>query len=367
MEMVVRNVHEALPKALHNLAVNGVRRGSRNGEVYEMQEPVTTVFLKPLERVLYYRERDANPFFHFFESLWMLAGRNDVAFPKRFVPRMETFSDDGITFNGAYGFRWRNHFQSPPLGDSVSSEPNTPIPCSVDQLAVIADRLTANHEDRRSVLGMWDASHDLGLDSKDLPCNTTAMFLVRADGKLHMTVTNRSNDIVWGLFGANAVHFSYLLEYMAGRIGVPVGHQVHLSNNYHAYLETFEPLAHLGGYTLDQMQSPYHHGAVEPYPLFKDTHWLNWDRDLVDFFKFDGSVRQSWAHNYRSPFFQEVALPLMAAHECFKKTVGEQRFTETLAILHDCKATDWQWACSDWIEQRYRKWKVTADTGALHG
>src|SRR3989304_1089903 len=106
----VRNVHEALPLGIAMLEEFGSRGESRNGSVLVMDEPVTTVYERPRERVIFWNERDANPFFHFYEGLWMLGGRNDVKSLTRFVKRMESYSDDGKTFHGAYGYRWRNHF-----------------------------------------------------------------------------------------------------------------------------------------------------------------------------------------------------------------------------------------------------------------
>src|SRR3974390_2807104 len=106
----VRNVHLALPKGLALLQEYGVVRDSRNGPVTVMEEPVTTTYIRPCERVLFWKERDANPFFHFFESLWMLAGRDDLAFLTKFVKRFEDFSDDGLTLHGAYGYRWLRYF-----------------------------------------------------------------------------------------------------------------------------------------------------------------------------------------------------------------------------------------------------------------
>ena len=53
--------------------------------------------LTPCERVLLYPERNANPFFHLYESLWMLAGRNDVAGPARYAKNMNNYSDNGVT------------------------------------------------------------------------------------------------------------------------------------------------------------------------------------------------------------------------------------------------------------------------------
>jgi thymidylate synthase len=57
---------------------------------------------------------------------------------------------------------------------------------------------------------------------------------------LDLTVLCRSNDVVWGAYGANAVHFSVLQEYLAGRIGVDVGVMYQFSNNYHGYVDGAE-------------------------------------------------------------------------------------------------------------------------------
>ena len=73
-----RNVHSALPSAIQMLLTSGVQRDSRNGPVLMMPDVVTTEYAKPEERVLFWPERDANPFLHLYESLWMLAGRNDI-------------------------------------------------------------------------------------------------------------------------------------------------------------------------------------------------------------------------------------------------------------------------------------------------
>ena len=83
---------------------------SRSGSVIEFPSPVTTTYKRPEERVLFYKNRDANPFFHLFESIWMLAGRDDVKYLSNFNKRMEEYSDDGHTLHGAYGYRWREYF-----------------------------------------------------------------------------------------------------------------------------------------------------------------------------------------------------------------------------------------------------------------
>lgn len=217
-----RNVHEALPLALHTLESEGVRRESRNGPVYQYPGPVTTVYEKPLERVVFWEQRDFNTAFCVYEALWMLAGRNDVKSVMRYVKTFGQYSDDGETAYGAYGYRWRGEA----FGDSDPA---------VDQLEVIAHRLRQNWDDRRCVLQMWDSCLDLGHNGKDVPCNVTATFQVSLEGKLDLVVFNRSNDIIWGAYFANAFHMSVLLEYMAMKAELPVGTYHQVSVNWHAY------------------------------------------------------------------------------------------------------------------------------------
>src|ERR1017187_3661662 len=102
----VRNVHEALPRALALLEQEGVERPSRNGPVL-LGPSVTTVYERPCERVIFWPERDANPYFHLYEALWMLAGRDGIAGPARYAKQIREYSDDGVVLHGAYGDRWR--------------------------------------------------------------------------------------------------------------------------------------------------------------------------------------------------------------------------------------------------------------------
>lgn len=328
MEVIqARNVHAALPEGIRLLKLKGVQRESRNGPVLVVPGPVTTVYERPEERVLFWPERDANPFFHLMESLWMLAGRNDVEFVCRFVKTMLNFSDDGRTFNAAYGHRWRHHF-------------------GFDQLPMIAEALRANPEDRRQVLQIWDSRRDLGLASKDLPCNTQVYFQRDATGRLDMTVCNRSNDVVWGAYGANAVHFSYLQEYVAHLIGCSVGRYWQISNNFHGYLATMSKVE-----KLDDKSACIYSTRVNPYESLKtfplmQTSAKIWHEDLAMFMSGELAI------GYRDPFFRRVAIPIRAAYEAWKNTEDGFRFEKASEILQQCKAEDWKLACEEWIERR---------------
>src|ERR1700723_1977697 len=127
-----RGVNEAWHTAKAIMKQNGVPKDSRNGPTLEVPEPVTTCFFAPTECVLFDPVRDSNPFFSLLEPLWMIAGRDDVAWISQFNSNIHKYSDDGKKFHGAYGYRWRHHF-------------------AMDQLSKIVSMLINDKDDRRVV------------------------------------------------------------------------------------------------------------------------------------------------------------------------------------------------------------------------
>jgi thymidylate synthase len=331
-----RNVQEAFQKGMYHINLNGVRRESRVGDVLVSREPVTTVYEKPEERVLFWADRDANPFFHFMEGLWMLAGRNDVGWISQFSSNIAQFSDDGETFHGPYGYRWINHFVKKTSDDSELYVP-------FNQLETIARMLRDNPNERRAVLQMWDAEADLGRVGKDVPCNTTIYFKIGTDGRLNMTVLNRSNDIIWGAYGANAVHMSMLQEFMAAWIGVPIGRYWQVSNDYHAYVDVFEK--HKSVLQVEA-SNPYD-GEVRPYPMVNGPI-EEWIGDLMMFMD-EGPIP-----GMRDAFFRKVVGPIWNSWFAWKNTEGSKRVRAEagLAELAHCKAPDWHRACTEWLQRR---------------
>lgn len=314
-----RNVHQALPQGVHLLQHAGIRRPSRGGKtVIEHPDPVATVYRCPTERVLFWPERDANPFFHFFESLHMLAGRQDVGWLIPFNRRMGDFSDDGVMLHGAYGHRWRYAFSA--WGHT-------------DQLKTLVKLLQADPDSRRAVLQMWHAPLDLNIASKDIPCNTHAYFKIR-DGALRMTVCCRSNDMIWGAYGANAVHFSFLQEYLADKLEVQVGPFTQISDSFHAYEGVWEPVKNLV-----ERPCPYVLGEVTPYPFKASSK--EWDQDL-------STLVVQPAGPYRTLFFDQVVLPLYVAHAAYRT----KNVSWALDLVQACAATDWRRAAEEWLKRR---------------
>lgn len=351
----VRNVHQALPLGVDLLNKYGEKRTSRNGVVYVAPWPVTTVYHCPWERVLFWPQRDANPFFHLLESMWMLAGRNDISPLVKIVKRMQNFSDDGVTQHGAYGYRWRHWFNR-------------------DQLKEIIEILDRNKDDRRCVLQMWDAEEDLGRSGKDVPCNTTAAFQINGRGRLDLMVFCRSNDIIWGAYGANAVHFSFLLEYVAAAIGVPMGRYYQISCNWHGYVDTFEPLiepfSHVTSMQWSEGDCPYASGLVQhlpmllPVPVSTAADRMKILDAAIEWFmnQFDSNFSrqdESSITGSTRPFCETIR-NIMKAHSAFVGLPAPERFHESGRILFSNQldpSIDWVRAAHEWLLRRFVAWE----------
>jgi hypothetical protein len=345
------NVNDALPTALWHLHTKGEIDDSRNGRVLVSPTPVITEYARPDQRVLFAASRDANPFFHFFESLWMLAGRNDVEFPAHFAANIASFSDDGETIAGAYGERWRKHF-------------------GYDQLKMIIGELKANPKTRRCVLTMWSAGYDdphlrgvvkpgsngdlwLAMNGgKDVPCNTQCYFDTLG-GKLNMTVTCRSNDAIWGCYGANMVHFSMLLEYVACSTGIPMGVYRQFSNNFHIYADRpdVQRLHDTAGVPVIGVDDRYATQELAPYPLIISGGAAQFDNDLAYFFSVWRADEMQPTSTFMSSFFANVAAPLWNSHLAYK--LGDFEMARNMLGL--CDADDWALACHEWLQRREEK------------
>ena len=339
-----RNVNDALLLGidLFNDDTSYRVQESRNGTTYEALEPVTTVYSKPCERVCLLKPRDANPFFHYIESLWMLAGRKDLKPLTYFVKSMEDFSDDGETLWGAYGWRWKSYFHK-------------------DQIDIVYRMLRQNPEDRRAVLQMWDANKDLNRNGKDVPCNTNIYFKVRED-KLNMTVCNRSNDMLWGAYGANVVHMSVLQEYLAALLGVEVGTYRQVSDSFHVYLNAVWDKVkdiEIDIYTYRDILNPYDTilPAYKHLPLFNEPDSLDWD--LSRFFSIHPNDFPSHTDGWANAGVSDIAIPMMLAFTAYKN----KDYKSAYEHIENIKAIDWKTACLGWVRKRDKTLTNNADEG----
>lgn len=346
MHVHYKNINDGFRGLLgiFSTSANYVESGSRNGGTRTVPDPVTITYSSPQERVLFNSARDVNPFSLMYESLWTISGRNDVQPISYYTARMTEFSDDGETWHGAYGHRWRHRF-------------------GFDQIDTAVRLLEESAGTRRIVINMWCPRADLleqKAGGKDYPCNTHLYLSVR-DGRLSLTVCNRSNDLIWGLTGANYVVFSFLLEYLASRVGVEIGEYHHFTNNLHVYdrhvAEIPKWLAAYDGIKGNNEYDGYtgEGGIVlhKTVPLVRDP--ATFDREvklLVEQFSngTNGPVDFPNGTEYSEPFLETVAVPVFTAFRLYKHKLPADALAEASRI----KADDWRIACTAWLKRRQK-------------
>lgn len=260
----------------------GVQSGSRNGPVLRFPFPIMMKYRQPWMRANFTPGRDANPFFHIAEAMWMLAGRRDVDFLTYFNKGMSQYSDNGETFNAAYGWRARREF-------------------GFDQLKAIPEILENSVQSRQAIVQLWHPD-DLRKDTKDKACNMSMVFSVHGL-QLDLTVFNRSNDLVFGgVTGANPVHFSYFQQWVANTLGIQMGELTFVSNNAHVYTDMphwermeFDPPEHI------------------PRPLELPLDSLEEIEELCD-----NVPAVLEPNDYRSLHLREIVVPILNTWICRK-------------------------------------------------
>jgi len=282
--VTAQNVDEALPILIDYLDTEGKVENSRNGPVIAAHYPVCVTYCLPRQRFVMHPIRRNNVAFLVMEGLWMLSGREDVNWLARFNEQMRAYSDNGYSFHGAYGHRLRSG--------------------RIDQLTECAAILKKDPTSRRAVAQIWNWERDLCSSSKDIPCNDLIMFRVVWDSYLDMTVCNRSNDLIWGMCGANAAHFSMIQEYVAAKAGYLVGRYVQFSNNLHMYTNT----PRLDELRKIPVSSGWYDGRnAKLVPLVLDIS--TFDKELGVFMAATERNR-ILTFNFKEPFLETVAKPL---------------------------------------------------------
>jgi thymidylate synthase len=327
------NVRDALLYGIKYLLEWGEVEQTRNGDAIVAPGPVTIHYKYPKQHVLVDRYRDANPFFHLMEAMWMLAGRQDGAFLDYYIKGFsKQFGDEYGIIPDAYGYRWRYGL-------------------NFNQLDEIITQLRHDSTTRQCVLQMWGAkTHDL-LATGAKPCNLAATFRI-VKGKLNMHVFNRSNDLVLGCCGANAVHFPIMQEYVASKAGIQMGEYWQVSTNLHMYVEHYKKLsARLGnGGRLEDYFEVESYGLTQPLMVFPNY----FDADLSDTMIYISDLhagREGYSGNISNPFLREVVIPMATAHQMYKLRDVDRAFE----AIGQVTAADWKQAGTEWLERRARK------------
>ena len=327
------NVRDALPDAVDYLLEYGLREQTRYGEVLSAPGPVCIQYLHPKEHVLLSPVRDANPFFHLIEAMWMLAGRQDGVFLDSYIKDFsKRFGNNGIIMD-SYGWRWRHALR-------------------MDQLDEIVAQLRKDPTTRQAVLQMWGAGVQELMSASAKPCNLICTFRI-LDGKLDMTVFNRSNDLIWGCCGANAVHFPIMQEYMAARIGVEVGRYHQISTNLHLYQAHINMMEKRFKDPISfshSLKDTYTYGSTQPLV----TVPLQFDNDLQNIMSSIEQLHTDGETSFgriQNGFLREVVVPMALAHHYYKKKNQQGAYEAIETVI----AEDWRTAGRQWLDRRHNE------------
>jgi len=155
---------------------------------------VTLRFIDPYENILVNGIRRPSYRFMVAEWLWIWFGREDVASISKYNPHISQFSNDGVSFDGAYG------------------------PMVRKQWLRVLHLLRKDSSTRQAVIQIYRPQ---SLESRDVPCTLSLQFLLRY-GKLHTIANMRSSDIWLGL-PYDAFNFTMLANILAAQLGVELG------------------------------------------------------------------------------------------------------------------------------------------------
>lgn len=265
------------------------------------------------------------------ETIWVLAGRDDLEFLARYLPRAPEFSDDGLTWRGAYGPRLRNWH-------------------SVDQLAEVVRVLREDRESRRAAMVIFDPQRDHA-ESLDIPCTNWLHFIVRGN-LLHLTVGIRSNDVMWGFSGINSFEWSVVQEVVANSLPhVIPGELTFMAGSLHIYKRHLEQARDI--IALNHGESIYSLG-VEPTSLTLSVDTL--DASLGEFFVREQAIRDGqWKALIHEPMadpFLQGGLCLLAAFYLAQLDPRHPGITE---CVREMPKTDVRVAAAEYLGRRFNR------------
>ena len=152
--------------------------------------------------------------------------------------------------------------------------------------------------------------------------------------ELHLTVYNRSNDLIYGnVTGANPVHFSFFQQWVANKLDIPMGPLTFISTNAHVY--TDNPIWQ----TMD-FAAPINIRSLE-LPLGE----LDEIEELCDLIMERKIIRTE----FDSMYLNLIAKPIFNTWIARKEKMGSDLIFSHMSI---CKCPALRLACNFWMEKR---------------
>lgn len=310
------NVDELLINSLRHVERNGNNEESRWGPA-RTGWPLLTELQNPRQRVVLNPVRRWPPWLYLMEGLYVFISHNRTELMARYSKEYQRYDQDGA-IAADYGERFTSWFK-------------------YDQLDSVVTRLKDAPHDRRYYLALWDPSHDSYIFQHPIvPCNVGIQFRYLCG--LNCYVFNRSNDLLWGMFGANSMQFSMLLEVIAYSTGLKLGRLYQYTTTPHYYTdgrpgELVKALLANG---------PMSRTAGAPIPIELDLYEMQDGMNrIVTMLETDSPlsfVRQRWLN--------DVALPVLRCHRAYR----EKQWREYLRQAAHCACPQWQSALILYLE-----------------
>lgn len=229
------SVNEAVINAFKTIKTKGVKSESRNGDATFIND-AEFLIENPRLRHLSLRGRSSNIFQLIAETLWVVSGEDRInPYLEFFLPRAPQYSDDGLTWRGAYGKRIYNHNQLQSAIDMFSEDGE-----------MTRRAYVAIHDPNIDAPDRVKLKHPEG--TRDTPCNLGILFYVGTDGKFHARTIQRSGDVIFGAGSINLFEFTFIQELVLYYINkkrkaqglelIELGHYRHSTVNLHAYEST---------------------------------------------------------------------------------------------------------------------------------
>ena len=187
-------------KAFETIDLYGIKQETRNGYAKAIHD-VTLEIENPRSRHLFLAGRKSNIFQMIAETFWVLAGDNRIdPYLSFFLPRAANYSDDGVTWHGAYGPRLYQYNQLQDIVEIFKAD-------GLDTRRAVLNIAMPEFDSRPSIADRYGKDHK----PKDIPCNREIHFYV-INNKFTMKVIQRSGDVLFGAGSINPFEFTFLQE-----------------------------------------------------------------------------------------------------------------------------------------------------------
>lgn len=200
-------------EVLENLRRRGVRRQSRNGPTYNLDD-VTIELESPLNVLPVGVGRNLNPRIAAAEALQLIGGFSDPKWMVEIAPRFRNYLESNGRFHGAYGERIT-------IGR---------------QLANVVAKLKLEPYTRQAVITLWHPQLDNEGGKLDYPCTVALGFSRSNLDRLDMRVAMRSND-AWLGVPYDMFQFTQLQLTLCNVLNVLPGTYTHTAWSMHLYHE----------------------------------------------------------------------------------------------------------------------------------